>query len=65
MNAHNAINYIEMPVADIPATKQFFGQVFGWEFMDYCAEYTCFTNAGIAGGFSCLNRFSIWLREQH
>ncbi|MPY26560.1 VOC family protein [Shewanella psychropiezotolerans] len=51
MNAHHAINYIEMPVADISATKQFFEQVFDWEFVDYGPEYTCFTNAGIAGGF--------------
>ncbi|WP_076415378.1 VOC family protein [Shewanella sp. UCD-KL12] len=51
MTAHHSINYIEMPVKDITTTKQFFSQVFNWEFVDYGPEYTCFTNAGIAGGF--------------
>lgn len=51
MTAHHSINYIEMPVTDIATTKQFFAQVFGWEFVDYGPEYSSFTNAGIAGGF--------------
>lgn len=57
MTAHHSINYIEIPVADIKHTKQFFSQVFGWEFTDYGPDYTCFTNAGMAGGF--------YLSEQH
>jgi predicted enzyme related to lactoylglutathione lyase len=51
MNTHNTINYLEFPVKDIEKTKLFFGQVFGWEFIDYGPEYICFTNAGITGGF--------------
>ncbi|MEI6858486.1 MAG: VOC family protein [Shewanella sp.] len=57
MNTNNTINYIEMPVADIVATQQFFAQVFGWEFIDYGSEYTCFKNAGIAGGFFLSDQF--------
>ena len=31
------INYIEMPASDIAATKQFFNDAFGWEYIDYGA----------------------------
>lgn len=51
MNQDQSINYIEIPVKDIAVTKAFFGKVFGWQFEDYGPEYSCFTNAGIAGGF--------------
>lgn len=45
------INYLEIPVKDIKKTKEFFKSVFNWQFEDYGKEYTCFTNAGIDGGF--------------
>lgn len=48
---NNTINYLELPTNDIEGSKNFFNQVFGWEFVDYGPEYTCFTNAGISGGF--------------
>ena len=51
MNEHEKINYIELPAQNIEATKDFFTSVFGWSFVDYGPEYTCFTNAGIDGGF--------------
>ncbi|ASJ97215.1 VOC family protein [Shewanella marisflavi] len=51
MNQNLTINYIEIPVKDIAATKAFFSKVFNWQFEDYGPEYSCFTNAGIAGGF--------------
>jgi predicted enzyme related to lactoylglutathione lyase len=51
MSQHNTINYLEMPVSNIQATKDFFSQVFAWEFVDYGPEYSCFLNAGITGGF--------------
>lgn len=51
MSLHHTINYLEMPVKDIQSTKAFCSQVFGWEFVDYGPEYTCFLNAGITGGF--------------
>lgn len=47
----NKINYVEFPATDIAATKAFFSTVFGWSFMDYGSEYTCFTEQGIDGGF--------------
>jgi predicted enzyme related to lactoylglutathione lyase len=51
MNEHEKINYIEIPVRDMAATKTFFSAVFGWAFVDYGPEYSAFSNAGIDGGF--------------
>ena len=48
---HEKINYVEFPSKDIPATKAFFEQAFGWSFVDYGPEYTAFSNEGVDGGF--------------
>ncbi len=47
----NIINYLEFFASDLTATKEFYQSVFGWTFVDYGPEYTCFQNAGINGGF--------------
>lgn len=52
---NNHINYIEFYANDIPAIKQFYSSVFGWEFNDYGASYTSFTNGGLAGGFQLID----------
>ncbi|MCT8986866.1 VOC family protein [Shewanella phaeophyticola] len=51
MSQHNKINYLEIPVRNVLATKTFFSQVFGWQFQDYDPEYSCFLQVGIDGGF--------------
>ncbi len=51
MNNHEKINYVELPAKDIPATKAFFTQVFGWSFEDFGPDYTAFENQGLDGGF--------------
>lgn len=51
MNEHEKINYVEFPARDIPKAKAFFSQAFGWEFEDFGAEYTAFSNQGLDGGF--------------
>ena len=51
MKNHNEINYIEMPAKDLVATKKFFGDVFGWTFVDYGPDYCSFSNEGVDGGF--------------
>lgn len=51
MNETGKINYVEMPSADLEVTKQFFGDAFGWEFVDYGPEYMAIENAGLDGGF--------------
>jgi predicted enzyme related to lactoylglutathione lyase len=45
------IDYIEFPATDIPATRRFYNQVFGWEFEDYGPDYTSFKDGRLAGGF--------------
>ena len=51
MNAHEMINYIELPSSDLSKTKAFFATAFGWQFEDFGTEYIAFNNAGIDGGF--------------
>ena len=51
MTEHIKINYLEIPVKNIEATKAFFTEAFGWSFVDYGPEYTAFSNEGIDGGF--------------
>lgn len=51
MNAHNKINYLEIPAKNIESAKKFFGEVFGWSFVDYGPDYCSFSNQGIDGGF--------------
>ncbi|GIU35820.1 VOC family protein [Shewanella schlegeliana] len=48
---HHSINYLEIPVRELDKTKTFFNQVFGWEFVDYGPDYSCFVDVGITGGF--------------
>jgi len=49
-NEHNKINYIEIPVKDMDATKTFFSRVFGWTFEDYGPDYCSFEDQGTDGG---------------
>ncbi len=51
MANNEKLNYVEFPATDIPATKQFFQQAFGWSFEDFGPEYTAFTDQGLDGGF--------------
>lgn len=52
MTHDRRIDYIEFTATDIPATKKFYGEVFGWKFTDYGPDYTSFEDGRIAGGFS-------------
>jgi len=51
MNTHEKINYLEFPAKDMELTKAFFGEVFGWTFVDYGPDYVACENAGIDVGF--------------
>ncbi len=44
------IGYVEMPATDLPATKAFYAEAFGWAFTDYGPTYAAF-NEGLDGGF--------------
>ncbi len=48
---NHAIFYVEFPAADLPATKHFYNQVFGWSFQDYGPEYVAFEDGQLSGGF--------------
>ena len=38
-NIHHAIDYIELAVSDLAATRSFYEAAFGWSFNDYGPEY--------------------------
>ena len=44
---HESFNYAEFPATNLDATKAFFEQVFGWQFVDYGPDYTAFSDATI------------------
>lgn len=49
---HKKINYIEFPLINPTATKQFFSSVFDWKFQEWGPNYLSFSGAGIDGGFN-------------
>lgn len=53
MTADGALDYVELPVSDMAATKAFYGSVFGWRFTDYGPDYAAFeAPGGREGGFN-------------
>lgn len=52
--ADRKIDYIEFNVADIAASKAFYGSVFGWTFTDYGPQYCEFQDGRLKGGFTTL-----------
>ena len=51
MREDGRIDYVEMPGGDLPATKSFYSQAFGWGWVDYGPSYAAFEKAGLDGGF--------------
>jgi uncharacterized protein len=52
MRQDGKIDYIEFPGADLPATKGFYADAFGWTFTDYGPSYAAFDNGGVDGGIN-------------
>jgi len=50
MTSTTKINYIELPVTDMAASKTFYASAFGWTYVDYGPTYAAFEGAGIDGG---------------
>ena len=50
MRTTGKIDYVELPATDLPATKAFYAQAFGWSFTDYGPNYAAF-DEGLDGGF--------------
>ena len=51
---HHTLSYLELTVSNVARAKQFYGQVFGWSFVDYGPDYASWSasDAGLAGGFT-------------
>jgi predicted enzyme related to lactoylglutathione lyase len=45
------LDYVEFVAPDLTAVKQFYGDVFGWQFTDYGPDYTSFGDGRLNGGF--------------
>jgi len=44
------VDYIEFPVTDVAAAKEFYAGVFDWKFTDYGPDYSSFHDGRLAGG---------------
>jgi predicted enzyme related to lactoylglutathione lyase len=51
MREDGKIDYVEFPAGDLPATKSFYAEAFGWTFTDYGPAYAAMTE-GMDGGFN-------------
>lgn len=46
------IAYIELPVADVAASKRFYTSVFGWTFKDWGDDYSDTSDGGLTSGLN-------------
>ena len=46
------IAYLELPAHDLPASRTFYANLFGWTFQDYGPTYAAFSNSGTDGGLN-------------
>lgn len=51
MRQAGKIDYVEFPASDLPATKAFYADAFGWRFTDFGPDYAAMTE-GMDGGFN-------------
>lgn len=51
MKPENRIDYVEIPVTDLPRARAFFEAMFGWEFQEWGDEYFSFNDGRLDGGF--------------
>ena len=50
MREDGKLDYLELPGGSLPQTKAFYGEAFGWTFVDYGPTYAAF-DQGLDGGF--------------
>lgn len=48
------LNYLELPAAELDATKRFYSAAFGWELVDYGPTYAGTTNTAVEVGLNAL-----------
>jgi predicted enzyme related to lactoylglutathione lyase len=46
----NRIDYVEIPVTDLPKTRAFLESMFGWKFQEWGDEYYSFNDGSLNGG---------------
>lgn len=51
MSAENRIDYIEIPVTDPGAARDFFNALFGWTSQEWGEDYISFNDGRLDGGF--------------
>jgi predicted enzyme related to lactoylglutathione lyase len=53
MREDGRIDYVELPAnGAVAECKRFYGEAFGWSFVDYGPDYASFDGAGVDGGFN-------------
>lgn len=50
MRDEGRIDYVEIPVTDIAAARDFFAAMFGWEFQEWGPDYSSFSDGRLDGG---------------
>lgn len=50
MRPENRIDYVEIPVTDLPRARTFLEAMFGWEFQEWGDEYFSFNDGRLDGG---------------
>lgn len=50
MRAENRIDYVEIPVTDLPRARAFFEAMFGWDFQAWGEDYMSFSDGRLDGG---------------
>ena len=51
MRPERMIDYVEIPVTDLDRAREFFVELFGWEFQDWGPDYYSFNDGRLDGGF--------------
>jgi predicted enzyme related to lactoylglutathione lyase len=55
MRSENRIDYIEIPVTDLPKARAFLETMFGWKFQEWGDEYFGFNDGSLNGGLRQAN----------
>ena len=50
MRPENRIDYVEIPVIDLPKARAFLERMFGWQFQEWGDEYSSFEDGRLNGG---------------
>ena len=50
MRPEKQIDYVEIPVTDLDRTREFFGDLFGWQFQEWGPDYYSFSDGRLDGG---------------